>query len=88
MAFRRCVLERALPFPTHTPMHDLWIGNVAAFYFRVRFINKALSYFRRHGHNTSTSSQKSINPLSKRLGYRFVTTKALLRLAYCQRKET
>lgn len=88
MAFRRCVLERALPFPTHTPMHDLWIGNVAAFYFRVRFINEALSYFRRHGHNTSTSSQKSINPLSKRLGYRFVTTKALLRLAYCRRKET
>ena len=84
MAFRRNVLTRALPFPPHTPMHDLWIGNVAAFYFRVRFINDSLSYFRRHNHNTSTSSQKSINPLSKRLGYRFATIKGLLRLA-CSR---
>lgn len=82
MAFRRCILNRALPFPRHTPMHDLWIGNVAEFFYRMAFISESLSYFRRHGHNTSTSSQKSINPLSTRLSYRFITIRALLRLAF------
>ena len=33
MAFTRRVKEAALPFPKDIPMHDIWIGNVAAFLY-------------------------------------------------------
>lgn len=48
MAFRRRVLDAALPFPANIPMHDIWIGNVAAFFYSVVFINEPLVMFRRH----------------------------------------
>lgn len=78
MAFKRCVLEKALPFPRHLPMHDIWIGNVAAFFFRLRFINEQLSYFRRSGNNVSTSGQKSKYSLCHKLYIRLQTVLTLL----------
>lgn len=78
MAFKRAVLEKALPFPKHLPMHDIWIGNVAAFFFRLRFLNKSLSYFRRSGNNVSTSGQKSSYSLKHKLYIRIKTVSALL----------
>lgn len=45
MAFTKRLRDAALPFPTDIPMHDIWIGNVAAFYFNVLFINQTCSYF-------------------------------------------
>ena len=59
MAFTKRLRDAALPFPTDIPMHDIWIGNVAAFYFNVLFINQTCSYFRRTGNNVSTSAGKS-----------------------------
>lgn len=80
MAFKRNVLEASLPFPKNTPMHDLWIGNVAAFFFSVSFIGEQLSDFRRSGSNVSRSGEKSAAPLLRRINYRFATIKGLLAL--------
>ena len=78
MAFRRCVLERSLPFPKHTPMHDIWIGNVAAMYFDVNFIDDKLINFCRHDHNASDTARKSTASLIKKIGFRVVVIKDLL----------
>lgn len=82
MAFKRCVLDKALPFPNHLPMHDIWIGNVAAFFFRLRFIDEPLSYFRRCGNNVSTSGQKSKYSLCHKLYIRLQTVLTLLARRY------
>ena len=44
MAFKRKILEYALPFPKDIPMHDIWIGNVAAFHYHTKFINNKLIF--------------------------------------------
>lgn len=54
-AFRRCVLEKAMPFPKGIQSHDRWIGNVAAFYFKHRIIPEKLIYYRRHEGVTSNA---------------------------------
>lgn len=78
MAFKRKVLERALPFPKKLPMHDIWIGNVAAFFFSVGFISDKLIYFRRHKDNASFTVEKSQYSMLKRLKIRYVIMKNLL----------
>lgn len=59
MAFRRCVLNDALPFPKDIPMHDIWIGNVAAFFHTVKFIDDRLVMFRRHDNAASCNGRGS-----------------------------
>ena len=77
MAFRRKVLEKALPFPKNLPMHDIWIGNVSAFFYRLRFIDDKLILFRRHGDNASSTAGKSNYPLLRRLQFRYQIIKGL-----------
>jgi glycosyltransferase involved in cell wall biosynthesis len=49
MAFKRKVLEAALPFPdTKEIGHDLWLGLVAELKFSVLFFKKPLIKYRRH----------------------------------------
>lgn len=79
MAFRRDVLEKSLPFPADTPMHDIWIGNIAALRFDVAFIPDKLIYFRRHGHNASVTARKSTFSLKRKLGFRWNVIRYLLR---------
>jgi glycosyltransferase involved in cell wall biosynthesis len=71
MAFRREVLGRALPFPAELPMHDWWIGLVADAFFRVRFIDRPLLLYRRHGANTSPTSERSKASLRQQLFWRW-----------------
>lgn len=59
MAFKRSVLAKALPFPSTIPMHDIWIGNIASFFYTHGFIHEPLIYFKRHGDNASVTAQKS-----------------------------
>lgn len=73
MALTRQLKERCLPFPRHIPMHDLWIGNVASFYYRMAFIHQPYSYFRRNGNNVSSSGEKSRNSLFTKIIYRLST---------------
>ena len=53
MAFRRELLETALPFPAKLPMHDQWIGLCAEKKKKVRFLNEPLLKYRRHLHNAT-----------------------------------
>lgn len=71
IAFNRHVLETCLPFPKNLPMHDLWIGNVAAFKCgRVRFIKDCLISYRRHGNNASITGEKSNRSIKEKLSDR------------------
>lgn len=70
MAFNRKVLEKALPFPPHIPMHDIWIGNVAAAFFKVKFLHAPLISFRRHHNNTSCTASPSPYTLREKFLFR------------------
>ena len=79
MAFTRRVLDAALPFPKSIAMHDLWLGNVAAFRFSVKFIHEPLVTYRCHGGNASfTATGKSGFSLSEKLHIRLQTAINLL----------
>ena len=80
MAFNRRVLERSLPLPADMPMHDIWIGNVAAFFFTLRFIPEPLIRFRRHGGSASSAGHKSRFTFSQKLSIRWRTVRALWKL--------
>lgn len=70
MAFNRKVLDTALPFPKKIPMHDSWLGNIAAFKFKIGFISDKLIYYRRHENNASTTSEPTKNSVIKQMNYR------------------
>lgn len=53
MAFRRELLEYALPFPTHGTLHDQWLGLIAEQRGQVIFIKDKLLHYRRHEENVS-----------------------------------
>lgn len=80
MAFRKEVLDAALPFPSFIPMHDIWIGNVAAFRFSVSFIGKAMVFFRRHGEANSSTARKSDAPLWSKIRFRLNVCRGLFRM--------
>lgn len=80
MAFKRNILEASLPFPPNIPMHDIWIGNVAAFKYNVKFIPEKLIRFCRHGDNASTTATKSEYRVWKRFKFRWNVLSDLLRL--------
>ena len=57
MAFRRSLLDKALPMPrTHEIGHDLWLGLVAEMTGIVRFINTPYLLYRRHDETATTTS--------------------------------
>ena len=55
-AFRRSVLEKALPFPEGIQSHDRWIGYVASFYFDYVILEVPLIYYRRHSDTVSMAA--------------------------------
>lgn len=71
MAFKRIILNRVLPFPSYIPSHDTWIGNIAAFYYKIEIIESPLIYYRRHEGNISMfagqSSTSLIDKIKSRL---------------------
>lgn len=79
MAFRRNVLERALPFPKNVAMHDQWIGLVAEINGSVFFLDEKLVYHRRHAANTSTTFGLSHNSLTRKVSMRYHLIKNLLK---------
>ena len=82
MAFTRCVKDAALPFPKDIPMHDIWIGNVAAFLYKVKFIDDKLIYFRRHSLTISCNGKGSRYSLYKRLMFRVSIVKNIILLIH------
>lgn len=53
MAVHRSILDLSLPVPRVVPMHDMWFGIMAGLSGNVRYIDKVLMQYRRHGSNTS-----------------------------------
>lgn len=72
MAFNRSVLDLTLPIPKNISMHDIWIGNIAAFYKKLLFIDVPLVYYRRHQSNASPTLSKSSNSLLKKIHIRII----------------
>ncbi len=80
MAFRKKVLDAALPFPdTKEIGHDLWIGLVAEITGSVYFYEKPLVLYRRHKNTFTTSSttQKRSRTFSKMLIGRLIMLKEI-----------
>ncbi|MGC4022308.1 MAG: glycosyltransferase family 2 protein, partial [Cyclobacteriaceae bacterium] len=79
MAFKKEILNKALPFPEGISMHDQWIGLVAQKYFRVNFIPQILVDHRRHSGNFSTTGGRSKNSLEKKVISRIKLAELLLK---------
>ncbi len=58
MAFRRELLEYALPIPKYAPMHDIWFGLMAQLFGSVYFLPKQKLLYRRHNNNASLTATK------------------------------
>ena len=70
MAFRREILDVALPFPTQIAMHDIWLGLCASAFFSTTFIPDKLIRYRRHGNNASATAEMSNLAWLYRIRYR------------------
>lgn len=70
MAFRRSVLEKALPFPSAIAMHDIWIGLIAESSGTTYFCPDKLVRYRRHNSSASTTAGKSTIPFMGQVSYR------------------
>ena len=76
MAFRRSLLDYALPFPATKEIgHDIWLGLVAEMTGKVRFIDTPYLLYRRHiGTSTNTTGlwKRSSRPLWRKVWSRVV----------------
>jgi glycosyltransferase involved in cell wall biosynthesis len=77
MAFRRNVLDKALPFPKNLPMHDQWLGLVAEKYFKVSYVNEPLVEYRQHSSN-ATHIEKSPAGVLQKIKRRVDLLKAII----------
>ena len=80
MAFRRNILEASLPFPKDIPMHDIWIGNVAAYKYNVKFIPDKLILFRRHKETISCNGKGSKYSIWQQMKFRWSIIKNIANL--------
>lgn len=79
MAFNKQVKDASLPFPKDIPMHDIWIGNVAAYMYQVKFIDDKLIYFRRHEKANSCNGKSSKYSIWKQCMFRWHIIKDLIK---------
>lgn len=77
MAFRRKVLDKALPFPKNLPMHDQWLGVVAEKYFKVSYVDEPLVDYRQHSSN-ATHIKKSPAGVLQKIKWRVDLLKAII----------
>ena len=63
MAFRRELLDAALPFPEGIPMHDQWLGMLAMKRGKVVFLREPLLDYRRHGGNASADRHGTVSSM-------------------------
>lgn len=81
VAFRKKVLERALPFPCGIQSHDRWIGYVASFFFKYLILDIPLIYYRRHSNVVSTATNKSKDTTINKIRIRLKYIKELIKLS-------
>lgn len=75
MVFRKEILNKVLPFPKDTPMHDSWIGLICEKYFEINFVSEELIYHRRHDKNFSSAGSKSKRDFSRKIIDRLILIK-------------
>ena len=79
MLFQRKILKKVLPIPNNKEIgHDLWIGLISERYYKVKFINEKLIYFRRHLNNITTINKSKRNLKMKIVG-RYIILKELFK---------
>lgn len=71
-AFKRCILEKALPFPKNHILctHDNWIAIVAMAFYKSFYIAEPLIKYRRYGKNASSGGEKSNKSVFFMMQYR------------------
>lgn len=77
MAFRRDILDKALPFPKNLPMHDQWLGLVAEKNFKVRSLDDPLVEYRQH-HANATHIGNSPAGVFQKIKWRLDLLKAII----------
>lgn len=65
MAFKRSILDYAIPFPDNIPMHDQWIGLLSERVGKVEFCNEQLLLYRRHSNNASEMTHLPLDEMVK-----------------------
>lgn len=75
MAFKRKILEKALPFPPRLPMHDIWLGFISELFYKSVFIPIPFILHRRHLNNSSSVFAKSEASLVQKISFRWNTIK-------------
>lgn len=79
MAFRRELLDEAMPFPRHLYMHDWWIALIAMVYgYKYEYVHEPLHYYRKHGGNLTDGGNKSRNPYWLRIWRRLILVSQLV----------
>lgn len=76
MAFKSSLKKYILPFPHNIPMHDQWIGLIAEHKGNVKFLDKKLILYRRHGNNLSSSSHSGVKQM---IAWRYNIVKEYMR---------
>lgn len=71
LAFRRELLDRALPFPAAVPMHDWWLGLLAERRGGVARVAEPLILHRRHGANANFDPNRSPYSPVRKLVFRW-----------------
>lgn len=82
MAFKKEFLAFALPFPKSIPLHDIWLGNVAKYFFSIGIVEMPLMYYRRHNENSSSSGKKSEYSFLKKISFRISLVRSLIKCGF------
>lgn len=75
MTFKKELKPYILPFPENLPMHDQWIGLIAEFKGKVKFLNMPLIKYRRHSLTATSNSHASFLQMLK---WRYSILKSLV----------
>lgn len=73
MLFKKRILNKVLPIPENKEIgHDLWVGLISERYYKVKFINEKLLYFRRHSSNITSINKSRRSIKTKVIGRYFI----------------
>lgn len=81
MALDRNILDKVLPIPQFSSMHDIWIGIIASLSSGVFYDDRTLVYYRRHSSNVTSLTTRSLaHAFYHRVTYIAMIFAALIRL--------